>query len=283
MADIKTVGIIGSGTMGQGIAHAVAIAGYKVILYDVNDSVLDQGLNKIISNLEKGIEKGKLTAKQKKAALSNIHTTTELRTVLADLIIEAVVEDLQIKREIFCNLQEINGDQTILVSNTSSIPISQIGVSMKYPGRLAGLHFFNPAHIMKLVEVIKAEKTDQKTIDTLATFTATLGKTPVSAADSPGFIVNRVARHFYVESLKILEDQVTNYKTVDDLLENFGFRMGPFRLMDLIGVDTNFAVTKSIYELFDQHPKFKPSPIQQAKVEAGHLGKKSGKGFYEYG
>jgi 3-hydroxybutyryl-CoA dehydrogenase len=282
MAQIKTVGIVGAGTMGQGIAQAVALGGYQVILNDIDAALIAQAITNIDQNLDRGIEKGKLDKNQKDIALSRISSTDDLKQVEADLIIEAVVEDLSIKVEIFKQLEKFNSQETIFVSNTSSIPITHIAECLDRPQRLAGLHFFNPAHIMKLVEVIKAKETSNQTVDILNDFTKSIGKYPAAAADSPGFIVNRVARHYYVESLLVLEESVASHETIDDLLENQGFRMGPFRLMDLIGIDTNFAVTQSLYHSFNKAPKFKPSEIQRAKVVAGQLGRKSGKGFYKY-
>lgn len=277
-----TIGIIGAGTMGQGIAQIIAMAGYRVILYDVNEAYIKNGLRKISENLDKGIEKGKITVETKQQTLQYIESTSSIQNVSGQIIIEAIVEDLKIKSDLFLKLEEVNHQDTIFATNTSSIPITRIAAKMKRPGQLAGLHFFNPAHIMKLVEVISGKDSASQVVKTLTDFSRSIGKTPVQAADTPGFIVNRVARHFYVESLKILEDQVTDYQTTDILLENFGFKMGPFRLMDLIGVDTNFAVTKLIYQSFNNDPKFKPSRIQQQKVEAGYHGRKTGRGFYEY-
>jgi 3-hydroxybutyryl-CoA dehydrogenase len=239
-------------------------------------------LDKISENLDVGVSKGKVSQQIKESTLKSIAVTHEIMNVTGELIIEAVVEDLQIKTDLFLKLEAINGDHTIFASNTSSIPITRIGSQLKNPEHLAGLHFFNPVHIMKLVEVISGCETKPEVIKVLTLFSKKIGKVPVTVADSPGFIVNRVARHYYVESLKILEEQVADHETIDDLLENFGFKMGPFRLMDLIGVDTNLAVTRSIYESFHFDPKFAPSRIQQQKVEAGHHGRKTGKGFYEY-
>jgi len=277
-----TIGIIGAGTMGQGIAQIVAMAGYGVILYDVNEANINSGLRKISENLDKGIVKGKITEEIKQQSLQRIESTSRIQDVSGHIIIEAIVEDLKVKTDLFLKLEATNHQDTIFATNTSSIPITHIAAGMKRPGQLAGLHFFNPAHIMKLVEVISGKDSTPKVVKTLTDFSRRIGKTPVQAADTPGFIVNRVARHFYVESLKLLEDQVTDYQTIDNLLENFGFKMGPFRLMDLIGVDTNFAVTKLIYQSFNNDPKFKPSRIQQQKVEAGYHGRKTGRGFYEY-
>ena len=189
---------------------------------------------------------------------------------------------MQVKIDLFSKLEEINSESTIFATNTSSIPITQIGAGLRFPNRLVGMHFFNPAHIMKLVEVISGVATDQNVAVTIKQLAEKLGKKAVMAKDSPGFIVNRVARHFYVESLKIAEEGVADFEAIDKLVESSGFKMGPFRLMDLIGVDTNFSVTTSMFESFHYDPKFRPSRIQQQKVDAGHHGKKTGKGFYEY-
>ena len=282
VTNINTVVVVGAGTMGQGIAQSVAMAGYRVILYDIKQSLLDQAITSIVGNLDKGIKLGKVTSEQKEQTVQRINLTGVLEEVIGELIIEAVVEDLDIKRQLFQELESINNPQTIFATNTSSIPVTRIASKLKFPHRLAGLHFFNPAHIMKLVEVIQGNDTDTTVIDLLTDFSKSIGKTPVHAKDAPGFIVNRVARHFYLESLRLIEEQTMDYRTVDDLLEAYGFRMGPFKLMDLIGVDVNLAVTKSIYQSFDYDPKYQPSRIQEELVKAGHHGRKTGKGFYSY-
>ncbi|MEX2335694.1 MAG: 3-hydroxyacyl-CoA dehydrogenase NAD-binding domain-containing protein [Fulvivirga sp.] len=280
--NIKKVGVVGAGTMGQGIAQLTAMAGYKTILYDLERSALANAITIIERNLSKGIEKGKVTAAQMQETLNNISTSTEMADVKADLIIEAVIEKLEVKQQVFSALELINNKDTIFASNTSSIPITQIGASLKHPERLVGLHFFNPAHIMKLVEVISGAATTSAIASLTKEFAETLNKVAVQANDSPGFIVNRVARHFYGEGLKILEEQVADVDTIDSLMQASGFKMGPFQLMDLIGVDTNFSVTTSIYNGFYQDSKFRPSRIQQQLVDAGHNGRKSGRGFYRY-
>jgi 3-hydroxybutyryl-CoA dehydrogenase len=279
---IKTVAVIGAGTMGQGIAQVCAAKGLKVLIYDVQSEVITKGINSIKRNQEALVEKGKITITEKEATLGNIQSVSDFRYLQVDIAIEAVVEKLEVKQKIFSELEKINARDCILVSNTSSIQITQIASAVKYPERFAGLHFFNPAPVMKLVEVIQGAATSAETVDLLLRFSQSLGKQPVIAQDSPGFIVNRVARHFYVESLKILEENVADHQTIDLLMKSMGFRMGPFELMDLIGVDTNFAVTTSMYNAFQQDPKFRPSRIQQQKVDAGHHGRKSGRGFYDY-
>ncbi len=280
--DISKIAVVGAGTMGQGIAQICALAGYQVILYDLNTDVLEKAKTTISRNLDKGIERGKLTIADKDSALQRITFSDNEDMLVADVIIEAIIEKLEIKRALFAKLEGLNSEHTILASNTSSIPITRIAAGLKHPERFVGMHFFNPAHIMKLVEVISGVATDKIVSDTVAELARKLGKTPVMAADAPGFIVNRVARHFYVEGLKVLEEGVSDVNGIDRLVESSGFRMGPFKLMDLIGVDTNYSVTESMFNAFHQDSKFRPSRIQQQKVDAGHHGRKSGKGFYNY-
>ena len=279
---IQTIGVVGAGTMGQGIAQICAIAGYKTILFDINAPVLDKARATTEASLAKAVEKGKLTEPVKKEALARLCFSRNMTEVLADIVIEAVVERLEVKHSIFQELAMLNGPDTILASNTSSIPITRIASKINNPERVVGMHFFNPAQLMKLVEVISGVATAPEVAETVAKLAEKLGKVAVHAADAPGFIVNRVARHFYVEGLKLLEEKVASHETIDKLMQSSGFKMGPFQLMDLIGVDTNFSVTSSMFEAFHQDPKFRPNRIQQQKVEAGHHGRKTGKGFYDY-
>ncbi len=276
------VAVVGAGTMGQGIAQVCAMAGFETLLYDLDNGIVQQAKEQIERNLSKGIEKGKINIKQKQLALDHINSSTDIEDVSADIIIEAIVEKLDAKVQLFRDLEEINPEETILATNTSSIPITSIAAHLSRPGNFIGMHFFNPAHLMKLVEVIPGLSTFGDTTTKVQEFAEKLGKEAILANDSPGFIVNRVARHFYLESLKILEEKVADHQTIDFLMENSGFKMGPFRLMDLIGIDTNFSVTKSIYDSFYQDAKFRPSRIQQQMVNGGLLGMKTGKGFYEY-
>lgn len=279
---IKKVVVIGAGTMGQGIAQVSAMAGYSVLLYDLNEESLKRAVLKIEENLDKGIARGKVTEEQKADTLNLISTSLDQNALVGDIIIEAILEKLDIKQTLFTHLEQINSKQTILASNTSSIPITRIASKLEHPERFVGMHFFNPAHIMKLVEVISGVATDENVAKTVYELALKLGKQPVMAADAPGFIVNRVARHFYVEGLKVLEENVASIESIDRLVESSGFKMGPFRLMDLIGVDSNFLVTKSMFEAFHHDSKFRPSRIQEQKVDAGHNGRKSGRGFYAY-
>jgi 3-hydroxybutyryl-CoA dehydrogenase len=282
MTEINTIAVIGSGTMGAGIAQVSAQAGYRVIVHDIADEALGKCKTAISRNLQIAVEKGKLKNEDLEAAMKNISFTSKFEEVKADLCIEAIVEKLDVKKALMKKLEDQNGPKCILASNTSSIPITQIGSGVENPGRVIGIHFFNPVHLMRLVEIIAGAETEESVIRLSREFVKRLGKTSVLAKDSPGFIVNRVARHYYVESLLALEEKVADPETIDKLMESSGFKMGPFRLMDLIGVDTNFSVTSSLYEQFHYDSKFRPSRIQKQKVDAGHHGRKSGKGFYKY-
>lgn len=279
---IKNIAVIGAGIMGQGIAQVCALAGYPVLLYDIQADLTKTAKAAIRKNLEAAVDKNKILPSEKDEALGRIQAVGDFRQLQVDLAIESVIEKLEVKQKIIIELEKINAMDCLLVSNTSSFPITQLAAVLKHKARFAGLHFFNPAPVMKLVEIIRGAATSDLTIKLLGAFTDSISKTSVMVNDSPGFIVNRVARLFYSESLKIVEDGITDFKTVDSLLKSSGFKMGPFQLMDLIGVETNFAVTTSLYNAFYHDPKFKPSRIQQQKVDAGHHGRKSGRGFYEY-
>lgn len=276
------VAIIGAGVMGNGIAQVSAMAGYDTILYDIEKSSLTKAQETIAKNIRKAVELGKVAQEQEARIIKRIVTTDSIEDVKADLIIEAIVERLDVKVKVLNQLEDINGSSTIYASNTSSIPLTQLAAHSKYPKQIVGIHFFNPAHIMKLVEIIQAEQTSEDTLAKAIEFVKTTGKKSIIAKDAPGFIVNRVARHFYVEGLKVLEERVASHEDIDELIESLGFKMGPFRLMDLIGVETNLSVTESMYQLFNYDQKFRPNRIQQKKAQAGYHGRKSGKGFYEY-
>ena len=282
MNEIHTLAVVGAGTMGLGIAQLGIQHGLPTVLFDLNPAALERAQAAIAAGLDKLVAKGKLTAVARDAALARLTATTDLRVVQADCIIEAVVERLDVKHGLFRELAAVNGPATILASNTSSLPITQLAAPVPHPERVVGLHFFNPAPLMPLVEVISGAATAPAVADAVEGLARRLGKTPVRAADAPGFIVNRVARHYYVESLKALEEQMAPFEVIDELLEASGFKMGPFRLMDLIGVDTNFSVTSAMFASFHQDGKFRPSRIQQQKVDAGQHGRKTGEGFYKY-
>ena len=279
---MQTLAVVGAGTMGLGIAQLGVQHGLPTVLFDLSPSALEKAQAAIAAGLGKLVEKNKLTPTARAAALARLTLTTDLADVRADCIIEAVVERLDVKHQLFKDLAALNGPETILASNTSSLPITQLAAPVPGPERVVGLHFFNPAPLMPLVEVISGVATAPAVADAVLALARRLGKTPVRAADAPGFIVNRVARHYYVESLKAVEENVAPFEVVDELLEASGFKMGPFRLMDLIGVDTNFLVTSAMFASFHQDGKFRPSRVQQQKVDAGHHGRKSGRGFYTY-
>jgi 3-hydroxybutyryl-CoA dehydrogenase len=248
----------------------------------LNEAILEKAKSIIEKNLTKAVESKRISQENKTATLSQLSFTADFSKLKADLIVEAIIEKLDIKQKLFHDLALQNDEDTILATNTSSIPITQIARGIPNESRVVGMHFFNPAHIMKLVEVISGASTDKAVADCIYEISKKLDKTPVYVKDSPGFIVNRVARHYYVEALKTLEEQVTSFETIDKQMESLGFKMGPFKLMDLIGVDTNFSVTSSMFASFHQDSKFRPSRIQQQKVDAGHHGIKTKKGFYTY-
>ncbi len=279
---ISTIGVAGAGVMGSGIAQVFAQAGYTVLLYDAFQESLDKGKANIEAFTNKAVEKGKMTEAVRAATLERISYTTLVNDLTADLVLEAIPEKLELKHHLFDKLEEINGPDTLLATNTSSISITALAGKLQHPERLVGLHFFNPAPLMKLVEVIAHERTAPEVTQLAEELAVKLGKVPAQVADTPGFIVNRVARFFYLESLRVLEERVADHQSIDRIMKSLGFRMGPFELMDLIGVDTNHLVTQTIYQDFFHEPRFRPSRIQQKKVEAGAWGKKAGRGFYDY-
>ena len=279
---INTVCVCGAGTMGSGIAQVVASSGLYTILYELNDEMLEKAKTAIDKNLQTLIEKNKIGKEEKERTIQRIHFTGDLHECLADVIIEAIVEKPEVKIGLFNQLAEINHGETIFATNTSSLSITRIAEKVLHPHRVAGMHFFNPAPVMKLVEVVTTHYTSKETAQTIADFAKQLGKIPVVCKDSPGFIVNRVARPYYIESMRLIEEGINDFTTIDSLLESTGFKMGPFRLMDLIGNDVNFTVSCSVYDQLGQPERLKPSPVQKEKVGKGELGKKSGKGFYNY-
>lgn len=279
---IKTVGILGAGTMGQGIAQVCAQAGFRTVLYDNNQQVLLRARELTETNLAAAVQRGKLTDEQQQAALQLIKYSSDILDISADLILEAVVERLEVKQSVLRDLAAVNDPDCILATNTSSLSITRIAQGIRNPSRIIGLHFFNPAPAMKLVEVILSPLTTPETLSLVTAFTRQLGKVPVQAQDTPGFIVNRVARHYYLEALQLVEENVADVATIDRLLEATGFKLGPFRLMDLIGNDINYTVSAALFEAFHYIPRFRPSRLQEQKVTAGQLGQKSGKGFYAY-
>ncbi|HLP37942.1 3-hydroxyacyl-CoA dehydrogenase NAD-binding domain-containing protein [Lacibacter sp.] len=280
---VQTICVCGAGTMGSGIAQAAAQSGIYTLLFDLNTEVLQKAEAAINNNLESLVAKQKITNEQRTAIRGNIQFISDINSCIADVIIEAIIEKPEAKIALFNQLAEINHSDTIFASNTSSLSISLLQKSIQKPQRVAGLHFFNPATIMKLVEVVRGEQTNEEVIEQLVALTKQMNKTPVICKDSPGFIVNRVARPYYIEALRLVEEGVADFATVDALLEASGFKMGPFKLMDLIGNDINYAVSCSVYEQLGEPERLKPSPIQKEKVEKGELGRKTKKGYYDYG
>jgi 3-hydroxybutyryl-CoA dehydrogenase len=269
--------------MGQGIAQSAALAGYAVVLYDVADEIVERAVAAISTSIDKGVSQGKTAVETAEAAKQAIRLTTSLREAAeADLIIEAAPEKMELKRRIFAELDQAAPEHTILSSNTSSLSINALAGATNRQDRFLGLHFFNPAHIMKLVEIISADDTSQETLETAGEFVARLGKSAVYCKDTPAFIVNRVARPFYGEAYRLLGENAASIRDIDRLVKSAGFRMGPFELVDLIGCDINFAVNQSVYEAYFHDPKYRPHPIQRRMVESGRLGRKTGRGFYEY-
>lgn len=280
---MQKVAIIGGGTMGAGIAQASALAGYEVILYDLSAELLAQSLDGIWASLDKGVARGKTAAADATAAKAALQTTTSLETAAqADLIIEAAPEKLALKRDIFATLDAAAPEHTIFGSNTSSLSINALAGATQRADRFLGIHFFNPAQIMQLVELIRGDFTSDETVTAVRTYVERLGKTAVLCQDTPAFIVNRVARPFYGEAFRLLGENAADPATIDKLMRSIGFRMGPFELIDLIGCDVNLAVTQSVYDAYFQEPKYRPHPIQKRMVESGRLGRKTGQGFYTY-
>lgn len=280
----RVVAVIGAGAMGSGIAQVAAAAGHPVRLLDARPGAAAAAINGIRAQFAKLADKGRISAESAAAAgarLSAADTLSELAD--AALVIEAIVERLDAKQQLFGELESLVGRDCILATNTSSISITAIGAPLQRPERLAGLHFFNPAPLMALVEVVSGLATDRAVADILFSTAAAWGKTPVHAKSTPGFIVNRVARPYYAEALRLLQEGAADAATIDALMrEAGGFRMGPFELMDMIGHDVNFAVTRSVWTAFYHDQRFLPSLMQQELVDAGFLGRKSGRGFYDY-
>ena len=279
---VQTIGVCGAGTMGSGIAQVAAMAGYPTILYDVDAGMVEKGRAGIEKSLALLADKKKITAAEQQAVLGRLSFVHDVGDCIADLIIEAIVEKPDIKLDLFLRLASVNDPKTILASNTSSLSLDALAEKIPGPERFAGMHFFNPAPLMKLVEVVYTRYTAEETTQTVMQVTRQMGKVPVLCKDAPGFIVNHVARPYYLEALRLLEKGLSDIETIDTLMEASGFRMGPFRLMDLIGNDINYAVSGSVYEAMGRPERLKPSPIQQQKVREGALGKKTGNGYYRY-
>ena len=281
---MKKVGVIGSGTMGIGIAQVASTNGCEVFLFDANSAQTEKSVQGLRKTLDKLAEKGKTSHEKAGEIFSLIKPCTQISELKdCDLVIEAIIENAEIKKKVFAELESYVSENCVIGSNTSSISITSLSADLKYPKRFIGIHFFNPAPLMPLVEVIPGLLTDENLPENIYDLMISWGKVPVIAKDIPGFIVNRIARPYYGEALRIVEENIATVEQVDDAMKTLGnFRMGPFELMDLIGVDVNFAVTQTVYKDYFYDPKYKPSLLQQRMSEAKLLGRKTGKGFYDY-
>ncbi len=279
---VKTICVCGAGTMGSGIALVAAQSGFLTTQYDVDMEMLEKSRANIKKNLQVHISRKKLTEEESTTILSRLTFTNNIKDCIADIIIEAIVENLDAKADLFNQLAGLNTVQTIFATNTSSLSITDIASKVTYSTQVVGMHFFNPAPVMKLVEVVKGRKTNEAVIKTIYELAVQMQKTPVLCKDSPGFIVNRIARPYYLEALKLIELGIADIETIDKALESTGFKMGPFKLMDLIGMDVNYNVSNVVWQAIGKPGRLTPSDIQKTKLDAGELGRKTGKGFYGY-
>ncbi|QYJ15037.1 Fatty acid oxidation complex subunit alpha [Rubrobacter xylanophilus DSM 9941] len=279
----ERVAVVGAGTMGSGIVQSAAASGFEVVMVDVSEEALARGMGAIRTGLGRRVERGRISSGERDEILGRISTSTSLEACAgASLVVEAVVEDLGVKREVFSVLERVVGEEAVLATNTSSLSVARISASTTRPERVVGMHFFNPAPVMRLVEVVRGPRSGEEALSRAEEVARRMGKTPVRVSDTPGFIVNRVARPFYLEALRLVETGESPAR-IDASLRKEGFRMGPLELADLIGHDVNLAVSESLFERYYCHPRFRPSHLQRSMVEAGLLGRKTGRGFYDYG
>jgi 3-hydroxybutyryl-CoA dehydrogenase len=277
------IAVVGAGTMGAGIAESAALAGLSVVMVDVSEEALDRGRVTIEKDLDRRVKKGRLPDEERRASIGRVSTTTVLEDCAdAPVVIEAVVEDMAVKSKVFGDLDGVVASDAVLATNTSSLSVAGIAAATEHPERVVGLHFFNPVPAMRLVEVVARPSTDPSAISQVEGVAERLGKTSIRVSDTPGFVVNRVARPFYLEALRLVEAGGEPGR-IDAAIRGAGFRMGPLQLADLIGNDVNLAVSESLFERYYYHPRFRPSYLQRSMVEGGLLGRKSGRGFYDYG
>jgi 3-hydroxybutyryl-CoA dehydrogenase len=276
------IAVVGAGTMGAGIAESAALAGMAVIMIDVRGEALERGMQTIEQDLARRVKKGRIAEDESRDVIGRVQTTTSVEGCSgAPLVVEAVIEDTEVKKQVFGDLESVVGEEAVLATNTSSLSVAVIAAATGSPERVVGMHFFNPVPAMRLVEVVAGPSTDPEALSRAEEVTERLGKTPVRVSDTPGFIVNRVARPFYLEALRIVESGADPGK-VDAQIREAGFRMGPLELADMIGHDVNLSVSESLFERYYYPPRFRPSHLQRSMVEAGDLGRKSGRGFYDY-
>jgi 3-hydroxybutyryl-CoA dehydrogenase len=282
---VSRIAVIGAGTMGRGIAQVAALGGYETVLYDVSPELAETGAAALREALDKGAARGRWSADDAAAAASRVETATELEDLHGcEMAIEAAPERVELKREIFTGLAGVLGPEAVLATNTSSLRVSEIAAGVPGPERVVGMHFFNPPALMKLVEVVAAERSSEQALATTTEVAERTGRTPIRAKDSPGFVANRLARPFSLESLRMLGDGVADAATIDRVVRlGGGFRMGPFELLDLIGLDVNLEIARSFFQQGGEPERWRPSPIQEELVAEGRLGRKSGRGYQEYG
>src|SRR5215216_4789544 len=277
------IAVVGAGTMGAGIAESAALAGLSAVMLDIREDALDRGRGTIERDLERRVKRGRLSEDERREVLGRVSTTTSLEACAdAPLVVEAVVEDLEVKKEVFDDLEAVVGNEAVLATNTSSLSVAGIAAATERPERVVGMHFFNPVPAMRLVEVVTGPSTEPSVVRRTEEVAERLGKTPIRVSDTPGFVVNRVARPFYLEALRLVEAG-GEPEQIDAAIRGAGFRMGPLQLADLIGHDVNLAVSESLFERYYYQPRFRPSHLQRSMVEGGLLGRKSGRGFYDYG
>lgn len=283
MGEKPVTAVLGAGTMGGGIAQALASAGYPVHLWDVGETQLSKGVDGIRKRLDRQVEKGRLPREKADGIFARLRPTSRLEELSsAGWVIEAVVEKLEVKRELFIRLEEVTREEAVLATNTSSLSVTSIASDLRRPERMLGLHFFNPAPVMPLVEVVTGMRTDPEVAEQAMNFVRSLGKDPVRVKDTPGFLVNRVARPYHLEAYRMVGDGVVDKEQLDRILRSAGFKMGPFELQDLIGIDINYSASVSVYEGFFHESRHRPHPDQRMLVESGFLGRKVGRGHYSY-
>jgi 3-hydroxybutyryl-CoA dehydrogenase len=278
----SSVCICGAGTMGRGIALTIAASGLKTILFDLNEGVISNATSLIEKELDQEVEKKRILPAEKEEIIQRITITSLVQDCQAPLIIEAILEESGTKSALFTNLGRINNPETIFATNTSSLSVAGIAEQTSFRERIIGLHFFNPAHRMKLIEIVRTKYNSEVLVNRMIEFAKQIKKTSVVCQDSPGFIVNHVARPFYLESLRLAEDDLADIPTIDKLMESAGFKMGPFHLMDLIGNDINYSVSCSLYDALGRPDRLKPSMLQESLLKKGKLGRKTGNGFFQY-